>query len=143
MLLFQRVKILAQEKAGSVSALGKQLGKSQQVFNGYLNESRQNNLWPLLPQILELYPDVSRDWLFFGEGEMLAGSDSPKRQELAEENAALRADLELAREKLDAIEKDLREALKQNSRLINRFLLDGVGDKEGCAACENTQAAQR
>jgi len=28
-------------------------------------------LWPVLFRIIELYPHISREWLFFGEGEMV------------------------------------------------------------------------
>lgn len=136
MQLFQRVKFLAKSKTGSAKALADKLGKAQSVFNAYLNESRQNNLWPLLPQILELYPDVSRDWLYFGEGEMLSKEPRANPQALIEENERLRAELE-------SVQHELREVQRQNSKLINRFLLDGVGDKEGCAACGSEQAAQR
>lgn len=69
--LFQRVRKLSFEVAGSQSKLAQMLGLSQPTFNGYLNETRQNNLWPLLPKILEFFPQVRRDWLYFGEEPML------------------------------------------------------------------------
>lgn len=70
MKLFERVKAVASATVGSQAALGEALGLSGRTFQGYLCESRQNNLWPLLSQILTLYPQVRRDWLYFGEGEM-------------------------------------------------------------------------
>lgn len=136
MQLFQRVKILAKEKEGSVKALGERLGKAQSVFNAYLNEQRQNNLWPLLPLILELYPDVSREWLYFGEGEMLSPSPRMDASALAEENEKLR-------QELAGVQQELLEVRRQNSRLINRFLLDGAGDKNSSAACEKEAVAQK
>jgi len=45
------------------------LGLKQSTFNKYLNE-RCDKLWKLLPKILMLYPSVSREWLYFGEGEI-------------------------------------------------------------------------
>ncbi|WP_240825614.1 hypothetical protein [Desulfovibrio sp. UIB00] len=52
----------------------------QSTFSGYLNEQRQHNLWPLLPQILEAFPRLSRHWLYFGEGPMLIGQGVPLDQ---------------------------------------------------------------
>lgn len=43
-------------------------------------EQRQHNLWPLLPQILEAFPHLSRQWLYFGDGPMLKDA----QQETAE-----------------------------------------------------------
>lgn len=70
MHLFERVKLIAKHFAGSDKALATQLGLKQPTFFGYLNEKRQDTLYPLLPKILDLYPQVRRDWLYFGEGEM-------------------------------------------------------------------------
>lgn len=52
----------------------------QRTFQGYLNEKRQDNLWPILPKILELFPRLSRQWLYFGEGPMFIGIDVPIEQ---------------------------------------------------------------
>ena len=114
MQLFQRVKFLAKSKAGSVKALAEKLGKGQSRFNAYLNERRQNNLWPLLPQILELYPDVSRDWLYFGEGEML--SESPTAARVVELETALDA----ANAKLDTQDAEI-ERLRSELEHVNRL----------------------
>lgn len=71
MELFERVKQAATEEAGSNTKLAGMLGIPQPTFQGYLKESRQDNLWPLLPRIIEVLPKISREWLYFGEGEML------------------------------------------------------------------------
>lgn len=71
MELFERIKEVS-ELVGSATKLASRLSVAQTTFNGYLNAKRQDNLWPLLPKILELFPDLSRDWLYFGEGEMLS-----------------------------------------------------------------------
>lgn len=110
MELFQRVRLLAKVKAGTVKRLGEQLGKSQPVFQAYLNEQRQNNLWPLLPRILELYPDISRDWLYFGEGEMIASSPTAAQvDELKEKADAQQAEIERLRSELDYANRLNRE----------------------------------
>lgn len=71
MKLYQRVRTIAKEVAGSETKLAPLIGVHQRTFNGYLKESREHNLWPLLPKILEVFPQVSREWLYFSEGEML------------------------------------------------------------------------
>jgi hypothetical protein len=71
MELFQRVNRVAQEIAGSQVKLAEALGIIPRTLNGYLNEARQKKLWPLLDKILAVYPQLSRAWLYNGEGEML------------------------------------------------------------------------
>ena len=69
--LYQRVKFITKKFAGSESKMALLLGIQQRTFNGYLNKQRQGRLLELLPAILEEFPQINRDWLFFGEGEML------------------------------------------------------------------------
>lgn len=79
MELYKRVKQLSKRVAGSEAKLAAILGLRQNQFNGYLNPVSQRNLWEHLPAILTAFPDVRRDWLFFGEGEMLK-SDTPAKE---------------------------------------------------------------
>lgn len=111
-MLFLRVKKISQNFCGSPTVLAKQLGLQPPTFLGYLNEKRQDNLWPLLPKILELLPQVSRIWLYFGEGDMLdSNTHSSSALELERENNKLKS--ELSEERLI------------NKKLINRLLLEG------------------
>ena len=133
MQLFQRVRTLAKTKAGSAKKLGELLGKSQPVFQGYLNETRQNNLWPLLPQILELYPDVSRDWLYFGEGEMIASSPTAAQVgELETELDAANAMLDAKDAEIERLRSELDEERRLNRNLTAKLLLgDSTEDSAG------------
>ena len=72
----ERLKYVADTKCGSETKLAEYLGIPQKKLNYYRNKS-PDNLWPLLPKILELFPDIRRDWLYFGEGEMLQGGGIP------------------------------------------------------------------
>lgn len=137
MQLFQRVKHLAKNKAGSAKSLGVALGLSQSRFNGYLNETRQNNLWPLLPQILELFPDVSRDWLYFGEGEMIAAANPTPEQfsELQHENQQLRDELE-------ALKKELSETNRLYKNVSARLIL-GDSTEDSAASSAKTAGGQK
>lgn len=76
MELFERVENLLKIKSESRYSLAKKLSIAQTTFNGYFDHERQGKLAPHLWTILKLFPDVRRDWLFFGEGEMLK-SDEP------------------------------------------------------------------
>lgn len=83
-MLFERVRDVAARVAGSQTSLAERLGLSQSRFQGYLNPKREDHLWPLLPRILEEFPQVSRGWLYFGEGEMLTGGGRQDPVEPAE-----------------------------------------------------------
>ena len=80
MQLFERVRIAISKMGTSQSEMAKTLGMPQRTFQGYLNEKRQDNLWTVLPKILEMYPRLSRQWLYFEEGPMFIGQDVPLDQ---------------------------------------------------------------
>ena len=71
MELYERVDEVIRRMAKSRTHLAKQLNIKQTTFNSWFSSDRQHYLWPALFQILELYPHVSRDWLFFNEGQFL------------------------------------------------------------------------
>jgi len=71
MELFERVKYISKNLAASEARLAAALGLPQRTFNNYLRKKSQRNLWELLPRILEFFPQVRRDWLYFNEGEKL------------------------------------------------------------------------
>jgi len=71
MQLYQRVKKVALELAGSETKLAERLSIPQRKFNGYLNPTSEKNLWQHLDKVLEIFPQVSRDWLWHGQGDML------------------------------------------------------------------------
>lgn len=90
--LFQRVEGVARILSGSIPQMAKTLGKEYRTFKGYLCEKRQDNLWPLLPDILEAYPRLSRQWLYFGEGPMLIGQGVPLDQPVPMQEVATAAE---------------------------------------------------
>lgn len=75
--LFQRVEAAAKFFAGNVRAFTTLIGFNYRTFYGYLNAERQDNLWPILPELLEKFPRLSRQWLYFNEGPMLIGQGIP------------------------------------------------------------------
>ncbi len=121
MRLYQRVRRIAVEFAGSETKLAQQLGIQQRTLNGYLNESREENLFPSLSRILELYPQINRDWLYFGEGEMLLSQARSREQAAAPGGSAGSAERENAmlRELIAAHEREnatLRELISAHGR---------------------------
>lgn len=76
MFLFERVNdIVKMDKRRGVS-LAESIGINPHTFRGYLKESREHKLNPLLEKILAVHPEISRDWLFFDEGDMYSAKKS-------------------------------------------------------------------
>jgi hypothetical protein len=76
MELYERVDEIIRKTAKSRTHLAKQLKIKQTTFNSWFSRERQDHLLPNLMAILKLYPHISRDWLFFGEGEMLKSDEN-------------------------------------------------------------------
>ena len=119
MELYERVKQVAKIIGISDKALGAELGLKQTTFSGYLNKRREHNLWPLLPKILELHPEISRQWLYFGEEETDTASA----------------------EKIARLEAELAEERALNRKLTNRLLLVG-GDNADSSASAGTASGR-
>ena len=71
MELYERVDTVIKRMAKSRTNFAKQLNIKQTTFNSWFSRDRQDYLLPVLFKILEFYPHISREWLFFGEGEMV------------------------------------------------------------------------
>ena len=71
MELYERVDAVIRRMARSRTHLAKQLNIKQTTFNSWFSRDRQEYLLPVLFKILAFYPHISREWLFFGEGEMV------------------------------------------------------------------------
>lgn len=112
MELYQRVKRISKELAGSETKMAAQLGIQQRTFNGYLSESRQANLWALLNKILEEYPQISRDWLYFNEGEMFGDGGAQKPPTPHIDAALLQQVIEILEEHLQAVKGKLSPTAK-------------------------------
>lgn len=127
MELFERITALYEVKNMTQAKFAEALGASPSKFNQWLNPKSQKNLWEHLPTILEMFPDVRREWLYFGEGEPF-GNDSPAS--LGPEGIPAE-DVTALQSKVAELEAELRQADRLNRQLVIRFLVDGVGDKDG------------
>jgi len=76
MELYERVDEVIRRMTKSRSNLARRLNIKQTTFNSWFSRERQDNFFPYLMAILELYPHISRNWLFFGEGAMLSSDEN-------------------------------------------------------------------
>ena len=172
MQLFERVRIAISKMGTSQSEMAKTLGMPQRTFQGYLNEKRQDNLWPLLPRILELYPRLSRQWLYFEEGPMFIGQDVPLDQQVPlqevqqaveqmarDANGTNKTLLQLvagqageqdAVERVKTLEEELRardaelaEERRLNRQLTTRLLLESNEEKDSARTADRKAVNER
>lgn len=80
MEMYQRIiKIIEIFADNSQTRLAKRLSVPQSTFHDYLNPVGQSKIRKsLLDALHAAYPQVSRDWLYFGEGDMLATPSVPQ-----------------------------------------------------------------
>lgn len=108
--LLQLVELLAEN---SQSRFAKSVGLSQQTFNNYLNsEGQQKIRKTLLDTILSVYPQINRNWLYFGEGEMFTSENS---------GAQINTPADLQR-RIAELEAELKEERRLNRDLTRRLL---------------------
>lgn len=86
--LYKRVLELLDFFHASKRACAKEFGINQKTLGNNLSDEGEKNLWQHLPKILEMYPRVSRQWLYFGEGPMLIGRGVPLDQPIPVEAIA-------------------------------------------------------
>lgn len=79
MQLFERIdNIIAQVEGGSRAAFARRIDVAQTTFNGYLTDKGQEKIRvSLLEKILECYPEINREWLYFGTGSIWAKGYDP------------------------------------------------------------------
>ena len=172
MQLYQRVKSILAALTISQSEMARRLDMPQRTFQGYLNEKRQDNLWPILPKILELFPRLSRQWLYFGEGPMFIGQDVPLDQQVPlqevqqaveqmarDANGTNKTLLQLvaghageqdAVERVKTLEEELRardaelaEERRLNRQLTTRLLLESNEEKDSARTADRKAVNER
>ena len=89
------------------------------LSNGYVNSMKSGYGKSKLEQVLSAFPELNRDWLVYGEGEMIKGETSSLTQPevMAEENprgessliAELRAQIERLESKVDQLNQEIGE----------------------------------
>lgn len=94
------------------------------LSNGYLNSMKSGYGNSKLLQVLRAFPELNRDWLVYGEGEMLVETATlPRstgvREDVPITDEALVAELRSQIEKLEAKVDNLNRELGEKSALIN------------------------
>lgn len=72
--IYQRVKLVLEDKSISVNALSKQINVAQATLNPQLRGDRTLAA-NIVAKILDAFPDVSAEWLMRGVGTMYSNQD--------------------------------------------------------------------
>ena len=73
--IYQRVKLVLEDKSISVNALSKQINVAQATLNPQLRGDRTLSA-NIVEKILTAFPDVSAEWLMRGLGTMYSNQDA-------------------------------------------------------------------
>ena len=73
--IYQRVKLVLEDKSISVNALSKQINVAQATLNPQLRGDRTLAA-NIVAKILDVFPDVSAEWLMRGVGTMYSNHDT-------------------------------------------------------------------
>ena len=73
--IYQRVKLVLEDKSISVNALSKQINVAQATLNPQLRGDRTLAA-NIVAKILDAFPDVSAEWLMRGVGTMYSKQDA-------------------------------------------------------------------
>lgn len=135
MELFERIRYLSRIKKISLAKIAAHIGESPQNFNQWFKPKSQRRLWEHLPKILELFPDVRREWLYFGQEPAFTDGRLAEDLPTKDEVLALKAENE-------RLKAELAEADRLNRQLMTRLLVDGVGDKSAVTAIGKAAGGQ-
>lgn len=117
--LLERIQILMVKKhVGSVTKWAKELGIPQPTLNKKIRGEENFNTDQLM-KILDLYPDVSADWLLRGRGEMQFGSAEMQLEVDEDEIDELKARVALQQAQIEELSKDLQKKIAQIDVLLN------------------------
>lgn len=105
--------------------------KSCGLSNGYLRNFKGNLGQDKLANILAAFPELNKDWLLYGEGEMLKGqqkSEVPAEAKPISDNPLV----EYLQRKIAELERENADLLQENAvlRYENMMLTPRKGDAE-------------
>lgn len=102
--------------------------KQCNLSNGYINNSKGNFGASKLEYILKLHPELNREWLLTGEGEMLK---SPVQEARGDNNTQIAgnsnnvntsAEMQIALTEISEMRKLVQEQVRINKEQTDRFL---------------------
>lgn len=158
MELFERIRKLTAKLEVSQAKFAESLSIHPRTLNGWMSAERQDNFWPVLPKILEVYPRLSRQWLYFEEGPMFIGKDVPLNEsvpmqevqtaieQMARDASGMNKTIYQliagqavtetpdAAEKIRRLEEELYAERKLNRQLTTKLLLGDSAEEEATRA---------
>ena len=78
-VVYQRVNEILADKQVSVNALSKLVGMAQTTLSTQLRGERALSVFVVV-KLLEVFPDISAEWLLRGEGEMYRNNSEQKKE---------------------------------------------------------------
>lgn len=116
MYLFEKIDKLLEHYNYSRIMLAKKIDVPTATFNRYFSENQEDKLRGCLWKIHEVFPEISRNWLFFGEGEMFDKIES-------------NPEINSLQNQIKELEQEIKEERKLNRQLTNK-LLDAETEKD-------------
>lgn len=90
MYLFEKINDLLKFYNYSRIMLAKKIDVPTATFNRYFTPDQEDKLRACLWKIHQIFPEISRDWLFFDEGEMFEKKENIQLIKLQKENEELK-----------------------------------------------------
>lgn len=120
--VYQRLMLILEDKQISVNALSKQVKMSQTTLNTQLKGERALSA-NVVEKILEVFPDVSADWVMRGVGTMYLDGESmagiaPMQTEPAREESLWQAKYEELEKRYDQLLDILGGGMRQNKASV-------------------------
>ena len=109
--IIERIKYIMKVSRLSAKSLCNNLNISSSALYNYFNGSRDIPL-NIIIYILKTYPQISTDWLLFGEGEMEVDRISIER---------LNAIIEEKNAKIEALQHQVRQLEKRIDTILNNL----------------------
>lgn len=133
----ERLLSFIKYKGMSNLAFEKQCGLS----NGYLRNFKGNLGNDKLANILTAFPELSKEWLLYGEGSMLLGEQEPETP-APEQTTPNNSLIDYLQRKIAELEKEKAELLQENAvlRYENTMLSPRKGDAEDAGSSLSASA---
>lgn len=116
-IVYQRVNEILNNKQVSVNALSKLAGMAQTTLNTQLRGERALSVLVIV-KILEIFPDISAEWLLRGEGEMYKPNSGSAQVEAtitqSQDESIWKAKYEAIKECYDTLVSNISGISKRN-----------------------------
>lgn len=119
-IVYQRVNEILNNKQVSVNALSKLAGMAQTTLNTQLRGERALSVLVIV-KILEIFPDISAEWLLRGEGEMYKSNSGSEQAEAtitpSQDDSIWKAKYEAIKECYDTLVSTIGGISKRNANV--------------------------